>query len=351
MSQRKSERLLNLAIALMNARRFLLRSELRSMISDYQEATDEAFGRMFERDKAELREAGLPIEVRSNSVLFDDEPGYRIIRSDVELPPVEFTPEEWGALSVAASVWQQAQVSDQASRALTKLRATTSALPANPEVTSDAALMPFVGAREPAFEPLWNATVRHIPVSFVYRSGSEPRTVEPWRMTYRKAAWYLLAFDRTREEPRTFKVGRIVSEVLFAGEPDSYRMPNDVDLAAYAQSLEPSGKPDEVALLGLRDGRAVTLRRRGSAETDAANERVPQGFSLVRVPYASNSGFVAQVAREGEDVIVLEPAELVRQVGLHWRGLIENLEPAHALGVDSLEARPLEVLPLDDKGV
>lgn len=322
----------------MSARRYLLRSELRAMIEDYRDVGDEAFGRMFERDKGELREAGLPIEVRSNSVLFDDEPGYRIIRSQIELPAVEFTPEELAALAVAAHVWQQAGVADQARAALAKLSA-AGAVPVSGSggLGANAALMPFVAAREPAFEQLWTATARRIPVTFVYRGGTALRTVEPWRMTYRKAAWYLLAFDRFRQEPRTFKLSRIVTAVTFAGDPDSYQMPNDVDLAAYARSLEPTGKPDAVALLALRDGCAAALRRRGAPGTDATSglhgpvdgadgsPSVPAGFSLVSVPYALHSGFVSEIAREGGDVIVLEPADLAEQVKAHLAGFVANL--------------------------
>ncbi|MDR0837995.1 MAG: WYL domain-containing protein [Propionibacteriaceae bacterium] len=330
MSQRKSERLLNLAIALKSARRYLLRSELREKIEDYRDLSDEAFGRMFERDKSELREVGLPIDVRSNSVLFDDEPGYRILCSEIELPALEFTPEELGALAVASHVWQQAGAADQTRAALAKLSA-AGAVPVasstNSDTTdgADATFVPFVAAREPAFEQLWTATARRIPATFTYRGGATERTVEPWRMTYRKAAWYLLAFDRLRQEPRTFKVSRIISEVTFAGQPGSYQMPSDVDLAAYSRSLERSGKPDAVALLAVRDGRAASLRRRGTPDAADVNNALPAGFSPVSVPYALHSGFVAEIAREGEDVIVLAPAELAAQVHAHLVGFVANL--------------------------
>ena len=42
--------------------------------------------KMFERDKDELRSLGVPIEVASMDAYFDDEPGYRIRRSEFELP-------------------------------------------------------------------------------------------------------------------------------------------------------------------------------------------------------------------------------------------------------------------------
>ena len=59
MSARKSERLLNLLITLLVARGYVTKQRLREVIPDYREAaSDEAFERMFERDKDDLRALG-----------------------------------------------------------------------------------------------------------------------------------------------------------------------------------------------------------------------------------------------------------------------------------------------------
>ena len=51
----------------------------------YPESFD-AFKRMFERDKEELRELGIPLDMGTNGPL-DDEVGYRIPRQAYVLPP------------------------------------------------------------------------------------------------------------------------------------------------------------------------------------------------------------------------------------------------------------------------
>ena len=57
----KTERLLNLVIALLSTRRPLTKAQLRTAVPHYQQtASDEAFDRMFERDKDELRDLGIP---------------------------------------------------------------------------------------------------------------------------------------------------------------------------------------------------------------------------------------------------------------------------------------------------
>ena len=86
MTARKSERLLNLLITLLVSRTYVTKERIRAVVEPYREAGDEAFEKMFERDKEELRSLGIPIEVGYVDRAFEDEPGYRIERSAFELP-------------------------------------------------------------------------------------------------------------------------------------------------------------------------------------------------------------------------------------------------------------------------
>ena len=73
---RKSERLLNLLIMLLVQRHFVAKDRIREIL--YPDSRPDAFEKMFERDKDELRGLGVPIEVGRIDAYFDDEPGYRI---------------------------------------------------------------------------------------------------------------------------------------------------------------------------------------------------------------------------------------------------------------------------------
>ena len=89
MAAKRAERLVNLVIALLSTRQFVTAAKIRATVPGYDaddrsEKADEAFKRMFERDKAELREMGVPLETGRTSV-FDTEDGYRIARADYEL--------------------------------------------------------------------------------------------------------------------------------------------------------------------------------------------------------------------------------------------------------------------------
>ncbi len=74
----KSERLLNLLILLLVQRRPLSKHKIRSSMPPYAEAGDEAFERMFDRDKDELRALGVPVEIVALDSYFGDEVGYRV---------------------------------------------------------------------------------------------------------------------------------------------------------------------------------------------------------------------------------------------------------------------------------
>ena len=66
MSRRKTERLLGLVVCLLSSERYLTATQIREAVPGYPDSF-EAFKRMFERDKEELRELGIPLETGSNS--------------------------------------------------------------------------------------------------------------------------------------------------------------------------------------------------------------------------------------------------------------------------------------------
>ncbi|MFT4109013.1 helix-turn-helix transcriptional regulator, partial [Propionicimonas sp.] len=255
MAPRKSERIMNLAICLLMARRFIEKAQIRQVVEGYHDLSDAAFERTFERDKDDLRAMGVPVETGSNNAFFPDEVGYRINRMDFELPAIEFTSAETAALGLAATVWESATQAEQAVTALAKLRAAG----VDPDPARLAALSPSLEAREPAFASIWEATIARIPIRFGYKG--EQRQVEPWAMTYRRGAWYLLGRDRDKDAPRVFKVARVDGPAQRLRRPGGYTVP-DIDIEAAWLSLEP-GRPDAEALLAIRPGRAPQLRRRG----------------------------------------------------------------------------------------
>jgi proteasome accessory factor B len=302
MAPRKTERILNLTICLLVSGRYLSKSRVREAVEGYHGLSDAAFERTFERDKDELRALGVPIEVGGFDPLFDDEAGYRILPGEFELPPIDLDAEEASVVGVAARVWQHASMAESTGSALAKLRAAG----IEPDASQLASLEPSVQASEPGFEPLWNAVLERVRVSFTYRDGHR-RTLEPWGMTASKGRWYVIGRDVDRDATRMFKLSRIADLPRRESRPGAYDVPEDLDLRALARSLSPRD-PTEATVLAIRTGRAPTLRRRSTPATTA--QPLPAGFDVVAVGFSDLYSAAEEITRHAADVVVLEPPEL-----------------------------------------
>ncbi len=305
MAARKSERLLNLLITLLVSRSYVTKERIRSVVEQYREAGDEAFEKMFERDKDELRSLGIPIEVGYLDRAFEDEPGYRIERSAFELPEIDLEPDEAAVIGLAARVWQHAGLASATSDALVKLKAAG--------VSVDRAVLntvaPQLTVDEPAFEAFWAATQDRTPVSFEYRTASSAeaatRHLEPWGVVSSRARWYVVGLDTDRGAPRLFRLSRVRGEVRTTGRPGSFEVPEGTDIRALTESLAPSA-PEHHAKLLVREGSAHGLRRQA---TPAAGT-TPAGWDRVEVSYGRTDALADEVLGYGADVVVEEPADL-----------------------------------------
>ncbi|GAA3239764.1 helix-turn-helix transcriptional regulator [Nonomuraea helvata] len=302
MSRRKTERLLNLVICLLATRRPLSAEQIRHVVPGYDRDGDEAFQRMFERDKNELREIGIPIDVVRDP--WEDEPGYRIERQSYELPEITLEPDEAAVLGLAAQVWQRASLAEAASGALLKLRAGGVA---TDQPLGAGALELRVDTRDPAFPALWDAVRDRRAVRFDYRSaGSEnvrARTVEPWGVVSRNGRWYLAGFDRGRQAPRVFRLSRIPGQVTVLGKAGAFEVPEGVDLRGMVGF--PDDSPDErVAVIRVRRGTCEGLRQLATAVRAGDG-----GWDEAELSFFDPERLAGWMASLGADVEVVEPPD------------------------------------------
>src|SRR5436305_7049005 len=109
---------MNLVIALLSTRSYITAEKIRSSVAGYAEsASDEAFSRMFERDKNELRDLGIPLEIGPVS-RYSGAEGYRINRDAYELPDIDLTSEEAAAVAVAVQLWESPELAAAAESGL-----------------------------------------------------------------------------------------------------------------------------------------------------------------------------------------------------------------------------------------
>jgi proteasome accessory factor B len=328
MSAQKTERLLNLVICLLSTRQFLAKEQIRTAVPQYAECpSDEAFDRMFERDKEELRDMGIPLETGGNDVWFDDELGYRVDRAAYALPEVSFTPDELAVLGLASRVWQQASLAAPASRAVLKLKAAG----VEPDLGSLVGIEPRVRTSEPAFEPVYAAVRDRRPIRFPYRTPGRPdvidRHLEPWGIVSRHGRWYVVGHDRDRGATRVFRLSRVAGPVRPAGSPGEVQVPEGIDLRAQVATLVPS-RASAQARLCVRTGSGIRLRRRATGSGPGAD-----GWDELTVPYGDQEVLAEEVAGFGSDVTVLEPPELREAVIRRLRGVVATSR-----------ARPAEVV-------
>jgi proteasome accessory factor B len=306
MSARKTERLMNLLIMLLNSRGYVTKQRLRESFPEYAAArTDEAFEKMFERDKDDLRALGVPIEVGSHDAYFEDEPGYRIPRQEFELPPIALEADEAAVCGLAARVWQHAGLADSTEDALRKLAAdgvetdrSAQALIAAPQLDAD----------EPAVEVFMQAVSERRVVHFGYRKSPaapvEARRLEPWRLVSYRGRWYVVGRDQVRGAQRTFRISRVAEDAELVGEPGAFAVPDGVDMASMTRHLA-ADTPEREAVVRVREGRGITLRRRALAiEPDG------DGWERVTVPLGRVSALVSELARLGDQAVAVAPDDV-----------------------------------------
>ena len=313
----KTERLLNLVLVLLYTRRPLSKAQIRRLVPQYADAASaEAFDRMFERDKDELREIGIPLVTEELDVLWDDEAGYRIHERDYALPDIDFEPDELAVLGLASRTWAQASLAGPAAQALRKLRA------AGVERDGDSliGIEPRLRTTEAAFEPVKDAVVTGTPVTFAYRRPDHPqaqqRTVEPWTLISWHGRWYLNALDRDRGAPRVFRLSRIEGAVRPAGRPGTVVVPAGHDPQLMLEGTRGATQPSP-AVLRLRAGAGHTLRRRARTVGE-----VDDTWSLVDLDYTDLEAFADELAGYGADVVVEQPVELREAVQRRLAGAL-----------------------------
>jgi proteasome accessory factor B len=300
----RTERLLNLVFCLMAAERPVPRGTIRANVAGYDpDGSTEAFERMFERDKEELRGMGIPIDT-----LYDvngDVAGYRIIPTNYQLVDVVLTAEERAAVALAARVWQGAAMSEAASQAVLKLSAGTG------EVQPPVSRLPQfarMSADDSRLLPLIRAAGEGRRVSFTYRgiSDEDPtvRIIDPWAIVTRRGQWYLIGHDESRNAPRAFRLSRFRGDVTVLTEAIRTPRPSDFDPGGFVtvDLIDPVS-----ATIAIEKAGAAEFIRRATSIVDAGDHL------QVQVTMERES-LIGHVTASLPQVLAVEPVSLLNDV-------------------------------------
>lgn len=296
---RKSERLVNLTIALLATKRYLTKSEIFRTVEGY-EGSPEAMERMFERDKDDLRSLGIAIELGSFDPLFEDEAGYRITPSSYKLDLGELDGTDIALLSIAASAWTGAALERESTSALIKLA--SMGLDSDSEALSF--LAPRINGTNENFTVITDAIIRRSEIEFEYVSSDltqQRRKIAPYSLRGQSGSWYLVGQDLEKNSLRTFRLDRIVSAVSASKKSNTYVIPDEIP----DQGAE---EVREFARIRIRKNRGHQLRSFATVlESD-------EEWDEISLPIVDANWLLRTILWHRDDVVLLEPSSLRKQI-------------------------------------
>ena len=300
------ERVINLLAMLLTAPRPEPAEDIRRTIPGYSANSDEAFHRMFERDKDLLRRIGIPIELRPLDGWEVDQ-GYVVDPNAYRLADPGLTDEERAALLLAA---QMVRLGGElaAPEAVLKLGG----------ARTTGAVEPFsadLGLGAETLGELFGAVTERRLVTFRYRGTS--RRIAPYGLGHRRGHWYLVG--GTNDGQRTYRVDRMEA-IQVEQKTGTFRRPPEFDLKAVLNHLAWEGGPDASTSAVVRFSPEVAwwASRQLGGE---AGETEDDGSITVTVPVSNPASFLGWVLTFGEGAEVLSPPELRQSVINRVRGL------------------------------
>lgn len=286
MSQ-KNERLINLAIALIAAKRPITKEQIFKTVAGYS-GNSESMDRMFERDKEDLKGLGIDISVKSIDPFFEDEFGYRITESDYQINLGELGPKEIGFLTLAAKTWDEIS-SDIDSQSIVR-RLHSLGVAADLEIPQ-AKLSPTL------LTTILTAIHQGQAISFDYYNEEdelEKRFLNPYAVNSNLGLWYLHGLDQKSKKIRTFRFDRIDGSINISTE--LFKKPTDFKIPEIVT------KPIK-AKIKIRRDHAQSLRMRSKTIEDLGD------WEIAEVVFASPESAISEILWYGNDVVLLEPKE------------------------------------------
>ncbi len=347
-SHDKLVRWIDLITALLRRRYPASFEELARDVPDYDHEgqPSETLKRMFERDKEELRNAGVAIETMIDP---DGEPSrYALSSKAFYLPflvilgadaPTGARPEGYRALTTLAMLPEEAAMLRRAAERVALLGAAPLTEDANGALRKLRYDLPGELPQPPesapagdgaTFRTLVDATERAKRVTFTYhsmgRGEQSSRTVEPYGLVYLTGHWYLVANEPSLGAIRHYRTSRMHDVKVNGKQPGTadFTVPRDFDLKAHARSRQAwelgTGDHESIDVLFRGQGGDVTaaLRLGEPVAHDGVEPRL-------RFHVRRRDTFLRWVLAFAGDAEPVAPPEVVDD----WRLLVRDTLAAH----------------------
>ncbi len=310
--------------------------------------SDAARMRMFERDKDELREFGIPI--RSELSSDGETHGYRLDRRDFYLPyltlmeqgrrtrarrvdrdgyralaSLELTPDELSVVAQAAARARSLGDPQLASDSASAMRKLAFDLPADVARADDGTHVVAESRNvDPVlFEALGESLRRRKRVTFDYAAMSSGtsarREVEGYGLFFLGGHWYLVGRDAGRDALRNFRLSRMsdVKPNAKAKQSPDYDVPPDFSLREHARArptweLGDATGMEAVVEFRRRTGATMAAARLGATLADAGPEPADSPWPVRRrYQVRRPDHFARWLLAFGGDAVPMEPPALV----------------------------------------
>jgi proteasome accessory factor B len=345
----KTTRWLDLIAFLLSHRFPVTREQIYESVSgykdDWENADDdkarESLRRKFERDKDELRELGVNIEVLELANRAGDEAaaGYRLKAGDFYLPYLQL---EQDSVSTAErpypglrSITVPREDLDLLDRATQRL-AEHPTFPLREAARSARRKLEFdlpiplrhiervlgeVGNEEnnETLEVLQQAVARKVAVECRYytigRDSESTRVVEPHGLFFNWGHWYCVAGSRDDNKLRVFRVDRVTNPKLLRGASGEFQSsPDNFDIRDYvgrsAWELSESEAQSVQVRLEFPESRWVLAQGSGAAVEPITDD----GGAVIEFQVNETGPFLRYLLTFRDHVQILQPTELVEEL-------------------------------------
>jgi predicted DNA-binding transcriptional regulator YafY len=290
------ERVINLLIYLLDSPNPVTAGQVRQTVAGYGEQSDEAFHRMFERDKDLLKRMGVPLELKATDK-WEIDFGYTVDPDEYAIPDPRLTEQERVALSVAARMVRLGGT-NAGLAGLLKLGGVEVGAGIEP-------LAADLGAEASILGDLFVAVSEQRKLEFDY--AATRRLLDPFGIAHRRGHWYLIG--QTADGERVYRVDRI-SRLELGKQPGAFVRPKGFQVKR-AMSTHPwEAGTDETVEATVRFDPDVAWWAARHLGVEAPRD----GALEVELPVANRDAFIGWVLGFGPDAEVLAPDELRRQV-------------------------------------
>jgi predicted DNA-binding transcriptional regulator YafY len=327
---RKTERLLDLLVTLLNADHPIPFAELRNQFPDYKTKNPDAGARTFERDKQQLVLLGVPLRCLKKGEIWPpggeeelDDDGYLVDREQYLLPALDLARDEIAALAVVAEV-ARAQAAfpyrEEIDSALRKITWDVGAPEAAPDVRLDLRSAPMSRSQQKQLRQLEEAVHGRKRITVKYKKmrakDAAARDIDPYGLVYRSGTWLLVGWCHVRKEVRTFRVDRLLQVKVAPrpGEPD-FERPAGLDVRAQALRSPWKYQVEAPTRVVLETAPEWAHLLREDFGAGAERSELPAGGARIAFECANPGYVVSRVLAAAGRLRVVEPQALRARVG------------------------------------